>query len=178
MTMIATISQPIWILVSVIGLADICLFWWCIALMRNARKANRRVMERETGGPPPEQGIASHSFQTNLVDLQIDAVFDGLAALIETERIKLKSLILPVGAQMIADTASKRPEHGAVVEQCNFQDDPEATIEQQVAAFAAAGKNRAVIASQLGLSFAEVDLAMKLQANSKTPAGMKLEAVA
>lgn len=173
-----TISQPIWILVGVIGIADICLFWWCMILMRRARDAAGCAMAQDEAGQWPGQPLPLNNFQQNLVCLQIDAVFNGLVTLIETERIKLKSLMRPMVSNVMADPQACMADQKDVSEPWDSRDEQEVAIDQQIAQIAASGKNPTGIASQLGISLAEVDLAMKMQTTRRSQAGRKLEAVA
>jgi hypothetical protein len=46
--------------------------------------------------------MLNNHFQHNLLGMQVDAVFDSLSALIETERIKLKALVAPTLQSMPA----------------------------------------------------------------------------
>jgi len=57
-------------------------------------------------------------------------------------------------------------------------DQQEVAIDQQIAQIAASGERPADIANQLGISLAEVDLAMKMQATRNPQGGRRLEAVA
>ena len=174
----ATISQPVWVLVGLIGIADLCLFWWCIILLRRSRKSNERSAAVVQNGVSPGQSYALDQFQHNLVGQQIDAVFNGLAALIETERIKLKSLIRPMTSFTIGEPAAVNA-HPDAMEAPSEIDPPQVSaIGQQVVQFAASGKKPNDIAHQLGISLAEVNLAMQFQSAIRSQSGRKLEAVA
>ncbi len=176
--MLTTISQPIWILVGVIAIADICLMCWCLALIRRSRKADRRHSTPCETATLPEQWTPSNHFQQNLICLQIDAVFDSLAALIDTERIKLKSLLSNMATPDVNAPRANCAEQGKTNERPILAAEQPATISQQIVQFAAAGEKPAGIANQMGISLAEVELAMKMQAARRSPAGRKLEAVA
>jgi hypothetical protein len=179
MTLSTMISQPVWILVSLIGVADILILLWCITLIR--RNRNRRAMTRDELALLQEQPAPSGQFQQNLACMQIDAVFDGLAALIETERIKLKSMILPAAAPFMPESVSLHKDQEEVHDSTeNFfqRQTPDLPLDQQITRFAASGKKPAAIASQLGISLAEVDLAMRMRTDVRSGTGYKLEAVA
>jgi hypothetical protein len=129
----------------------------------------------------------SGQFQHELVCLQIDAVFDGLAALIETERIKLKSMIQPLAAPVHTESAPLQEdrdnpqEFGEVASRPPVQPPPTPKalpLDQEIARIADSGLKPEAIASRLGVSLAEVDLALRLRTAERTPAGYKLEAVA
>ena len=176
--MLTTITQPIWVLVGVIGIADICLLCWCLTLMRRSRKADRRASVQDENSTIMEQWAPSNQFQQNLICLQIDAVFNGLTALIDTERIKLKSLLGHMASPDLALSQPCRADQSKANEQHDFSEEQTATIAQQIVQFAASGEKPAGIANQMGISLAEVELAMKMQAARRAPAGRKLEAVA
>ena len=88
-----TITLPIWAFATAVGLPGICLIWMIIALVRSLRKADIEA----SLAPAIQLTNASTSnpgrFSQELIALQIDTVFSGLVALIETERIKLKTLM-------------------------------------------------------------------------------------
>ena len=80
-----------------------------------------------------ELALASNQFQQSLICLQIDAVFNGLVALIETERIKLKALMNPMVSSMTAEMQTYANEPAGVREQSDSRDEPEVAIDQQIA---------------------------------------------
>lgn len=179
--MITTISMPIWILVAVVGIADICLFCWCLALLRRSRKSNLRAASPEEASPSVQPPWASiPQFQQNLFSLQIDAVFDGLTALINAERIKLKSLLGQSSTSEFCTTGQQEsgPDQSDDRMDEHVPEEKKADINQQIAQIAASGTRPAGIANQLGISLAEVELAMKMQAGRRVSAAGKLEAVA
>ncbi len=174
-----TISLPIWILVAAVGTPCICLFWLVVSLMRRKRMTRPELSKFAATSQWLEQRTAPDQFQQNLIGLQIDAVFNGMVALIETERIKLKSLMSinaapgPVAAQSCGNPNSKDKETWD-----SMAEDNAATIDQQVAQWASKGENPTGIATHLGLSLAEVELAMKMRTSRTSNGGRKLEAVA
>ena len=109
MTLSTMVSQPVWLLVTLIGVADLLILAWCITLICRNRDQHRHAATRDGCVPFAEQKFPVGQFQQDLIFLQIDAVFDGLAALIETERVKLKSMIHPVSVpvQNAAPTSQK-----------------------------------------------------------------------
>jgi hypothetical protein len=182
MTLSTIVSQPVWILVTLIGVADILILLWCIALIRRNRKLNDREDNRDEFAAYPGQPMFNCQFQQSLIGLQIDAVFDGLAALIETERMKLKSMISPVAAPIRAETVSvHEPLQGTHdfmegVSRPPVHEEP--PLDQQIARIADSGMKPAAISARLGISLAEVNLALRMRTSAKTAAGCKLEAVA
>ena len=109
------------------------------------------------------------SFQQDLEALQIDTVFNGLVALIETERIKLKALI-----------GNKVPGVNNELNDAQSHESPiiEKFPSQQRARVEFPEKEPDNMDEHLGLSLAEVELAMKVQASRMAHTGRKLEAVA
>jgi hypothetical protein len=181
MTLSTMISQPVWILVGLIGLADILIFLWCIILICRNRSQQGRHSAQDEFALLPEQTKPPALFQQSLTCMQIDAVFDGLVALVETERVKLKSMIHPVTGPATDEPVGMHDGHkGANVTEDSFsqRQAPELPLDQQIARFAASGKKPTAIASQLGISLAEVTLAMRMMAGEPSPSGRKLEAVA
>jgi hypothetical protein len=181
MTLIKLFSQPVWILVGLIGVADILIFLWCISLICRNRNNQACAAGPDEFALLPDPPMQPAQFQQNLTCMQIDAVFDGLAALIETERIKLKSmmqpLVPPLAEEPIATQEVKRDLLDAVD---NFpqREAPELPLDQQITKFAALGKKPADIASQLGISLTEVALAVRMHTSEQPRGGHKLEAVA
>jgi len=181
MTLSTMVSQPVWILVALIGVADILILAWCIALIRRNRKQHHRDGTRDGFAPFSEHPLPVGQFQQDLTFLQIDAVFDGLAALIETERVKLKSMIQPAAAPV---RAASPPAQEAPEDTRAFEDNaPQAPIsepplDQQITRIADSGMKPAAIASRLGISLAEVNLALRMRDGARSVSGYKLEAVA
>jgi hypothetical protein len=184
MTLSTIISQPVWILVTLIGLADFLIFLWCIILIRRNRNSQNGAEEAEDFEFLPEPAAQPAVFQQNLTCMQIDAVFDGLVALIETERVKLKTMMHPMTAPTMPEPASPPdpPDDQVDVNESTLdfsqRPAPALTLDEQITRFAASGKKPAAIAIQLGISLAEVNLAMRMHAGERSLAGHKLEAVA
>jgi hypothetical protein len=181
MTLTTIVSQPVWILVTLVGAADVLILLWCIALIRKNRNRHVRAADRDEFAVFPEQSMPSGQFQQSLTDLQVDAVFDGLAALIETERIKLKSMIRPVAAPVSAESATS---DAAGADDHDSMDEvlpppkPEPPLDHQIARIADSGMKPTAIAGRLGISVAEVNLALRMRSGARSAAGSKLEAVA
>jgi hypothetical protein len=170
------IALPIWILAAAVGIPTICLFWLVIALFPRRPKALHGLQAPGQYPPYLEQRSSGRRFQSDLIALQIDAVFNGLEALIETERIKLKTLVNEnAGPGMPGAEEERQPVHRNAVD--NVQPGPPvvtrpAVQDPAVRDHADGGSDRS------GLSAAEVDLAMKLRALKRPAALRKLEAVA
>jgi hypothetical protein len=181
MTLSAMISQPVWILVALIGVADILIFAWCITLIRRNRNRKQVYETPDDFAFLPEQPVTSGQFQQNLTCMQIDAVFDGLAALIETERIKLKTMIHPATSPARAEPASPRKvreDSSHPTCDASRSPQPELPLDEQIARIADSGMMPAAIAGRLGISLAEVDLALRMRTGARSAADCRLEAVA
>ena len=181
MTLSTMVSQPVWLLVTLIGVADILILAWCITLIRRNRNPSDLVGTQDDFVTIPEQPLPVGQFQQNLTCMQIDAVFDSLTALIETERVKLKTMIHPSVAQV--RTASTYPretpdEKLDVTVKQSRSPMPEPPLDQQIVNIADSGMKPATIADRLGISLAEVNLALRLRTGATSMAGCKLEAVA
>lgn len=176
-----TISLPLWILVSAVGMPCICLIWVLLALIRRKRAIRKGRYDNSSPLLYREPRRDLSPFQQNLINLQIDAVFDGLVALIETERIKLKALLTNNGSAGVAleSLAGTQGPANCKDDRQNF-DGRIPDAEHLMTAPETPGESQEDIASQSELSQAEMDLVMKMK-SSKTSTlsrGQKYEAVA
>jgi DNA-binding NarL/FixJ family response regulator len=171
------ISLPFWIFAVAVGLPSASLCWLVLSLIFKRRKRLRHLayqarlssLIRPVGG----------RFQQDLIALQIDAVFNGLVALVETERLKLKRLMLNNAAEQVLESSGRDARPEAENDQWDTPAADHANpLERQVARCAAEGNTPDGIANQLGLSQAEVELAIKMQRSCTAQAERKLEAVA
>ena len=169
-----SISLPLWIFAVAVGLPSVSLFWLILSLILRRRKKVRRLASQARLSSMPRPQPIVGQFQQNLIALQIDAVFNGLVALVETERLKLKTLMLNSATEQMFDSGRGDGRHQPEVNEWDAPEEREASIDQQIARCAAAGKTPDGIANHLGLSLAEVELAIKMQQSSER----KLEAVA
>ena len=174
-----TISLPMWVLATGVGLPSICLFWLVLSLVRRKHQTRREFVEPKYAALWPGQQLAVDQFQQNLMEMQIDAVFDGLTALIESERVKLKSLmsIPPASGTRAGQAFEPNANLNAAAASRRFEQDVPATDH----GISSSAENRAhadVITSLSGLSRVEMELAGKMKASRASNAGRKLEAVA
>jgi hypothetical protein len=117
-----------------------------------------------------------------ILEQQIDAVFNALATVLQTERIKLKALVnhplptlgAPVRAAMVPAPTPESPLNSSSI----ISQPAGPAIGQQIDGMSKEGMAASEIAKQLGLSQAEVTLAMKMGAVRKGQAGGKVRAVA
>ena len=169
-----SVSLPLWIFAVAVGLPSASLCWLVLSLILKRRKKIRRLASQAQLSPLPQPRPIAGQFQQNLIALQIDAVFNGLVALVETERLKLKTLMLSSVTEQVLDLGCGDVRSEPEVDEWDTPAEDRASIDQQIARCAAAGKTPNSIANHLGLSLAEVDLAIKMQQSSRR----KLEAVA
>ncbi len=120
-------------------------------------------------------------FHQDLLALQIDTIFNGLVAIIETERLKVKSLL----DHSIIQNKDSKIKPSDLKEEIQWEEmdedddnDDNMDIGQRIVECSVSGMNPGEIARQLGISQAEVALAMKMLGNSSQQAPRKLEAVA
>ena len=105
------VSIPFWLFGTFVGLICFGLLVTALAIgfkvlrLRSQKGRDAAIFDRATA-------MLNNHFQHNLLGMQVDAVFDSLSALIETERIKLKALVAPTLQSM---PASMPQEHQAAV---------------------------------------------------------------
>ena len=89
-----TITLPIWLLVTISG-TPLALLIIMLGIRLSKRKRDKGLQSAQAN--QTMQGgrdmIPGQTFHNDLFLRQIDAVFDGLAALVETERHKLKRMV-------------------------------------------------------------------------------------
>jgi hypothetical protein len=117
--------------------------------------------------------MLNNHFQHNLLGMQVDAVFDSLSALIETERIKLKALVAP-SLQSIPASMPQAHQTPVVTQ---VQDEPAAQEGEKRQSDPSLDPAADRHSSGLGLSKAERELVEKMQ-SFQTEHHRKLEAVA
>ncbi len=88
------LSIPFWLFGTIIGVVCFGLMATALAIGYKVRKLKSQN-GRETQLVDMATARLNNHFQENLLGMQVDAVFDSLSALIETERIKLKALVAP-----------------------------------------------------------------------------------
>lgn len=174
-----TITLPIWAVAAAAGLPGIGLIWLLVLRVCRRHKAEHTATQHQVTSHMPVRTPDSGLFAQNLLAMQVDTVFNGLVALIETERLKLNTLLnqspfpgTPIQPVPPAQENSKADEAGM-----SGADGTGSPVSQQVAEAMASGQGADGVAAQLGLSRAEVELAMKLNRSQTTTPHRKLEAV-
>jgi len=180
-----SITIPLWLLLSVAGLPALILILLCIRLIRLKRTKEALVAADPAAMPAPAAAVGfDDRIHRQVLDQQIDAVFDVLNTLIESERCKLKALVnhalpmpeamaeapvapaLPIKAVEVPQPAASVPEANTV------------SIAQHIVTLADEGLAAAEISRHLGVSLSEVSLALKMKAGRPSRVGRQVMAVA
>ncbi|MGD9365283.1 MAG: hypothetical protein PVH87_06270, partial [Desulfobacteraceae bacterium] len=137
-----TIAVPLWILAFLIGMPMLGLLWLLGMLIKKIRKpqkdmlVNAAMQYLNTHQPTPSQ------FHNDLLALQIDAIFNGMSAIIETERIKIRSLLNGSGNIGLNTVSGDKP--SCVISEMESRTEPvvkekDNSLEQQIANYSASG---------------------------------------
>lgn len=176
-----TIAVPLWIFACSIAIPVFSLLGLLGMLIKKIRKPQKDIL-----GNVALQYFNTHQanpsqFHNDLLSLQIDTIFNGINAIIETERIKIRSLLNASG-HMDLNTAGldKTP---CAIPEMEPRTAPEAkengpSFEQQIANYSASGHQPDDIANEMGMSQSEVELAMTMRSLREKPQDRKLVAVA
>ncbi len=181
-----SITIPLWLLLSAAGLPALILIGLCLRLMRmkrNKESVAAAVPGIENFPAASPTGFDDRIHRQVLVQ-QVDAVFDVLTTLIETERYKLKTLVNH--AMPVTEAVAEAHPAPALVErtvEVSRRDVPaaqmaEVSITQNISNLAEEGMAAAEIAQHLGVSLSEVALALKMKAGRNAHVGRKVMAVA
>lgn len=180
-----SVALPIWLIIAAAGLPAICFLFVGIALIRLRQ---RKRKERVNCSHPhfintPIQ--FNNQVYKQLVEQQIDAVFNTLITVIESERLKLKALVgnpaqatdLPTASSMPIQTAQHVDEETFnPTEESNALSDQ--SLGQSIAALSKKGMTAEQIARQLGLTQSEMHLAVKMNNRRKIGMGNRVRAIA
>ncbi|MBI5063343.1 MAG: hypothetical protein HZB87_07765 [Desulfatitalea sp.] len=177
-----SITIPLWLLLSAAGLPALILIGLCLRLMR--MRHNKEALAAVAPAPEAAPAAFDDRIHRQLLEQQIDAVFDVLTTLIETERCKLKALVnhaMPLTEALASAPAT--PAHVPRTVEALRIDAPAAEmadvpIARNIANLAEEGLAAAEIAKHLGLSLSEVTLALKMKAGRNPHLGRKVMAVA
>lgn len=168
------VALPIWFLTLLVATPSLCLLGLVIRMVKRGRP------KRDAGS----DGTIAHtgyntrvdpSFQHDLHALQIDAVFNALVALIETERIKLKSLLCPAQYRLPEFEVEDQQTADLLTSPIEKQ---EKGVGHQIVERNAQGESAGDIAKELGISLSEVALAISMNQEIPDDGKCRLEAVA
>ncbi len=176
--MMTEITIPIWLLALSAGVP--CFSFICLLLfiLRKIRKPNKELFIQMQAEPKGDVQPQRHQFHHDLMALQIDAVFNSLNAIIETERVKLNTLLCNA-TSLAKDRVHpvQHPQARQLFHPTEQACEAPASLEDKIATIATAGGQPGEIADEMGLSQAEVELALQMR-SSRATMGHKLEAVA
>ncbi len=181
-----SITIPLWLLLTAAGLPALILIALCLRLIGMKRDKEALAAAAPAPEAPPSAAIGAFDdrIHRQVLDQQIDAVFDVLTTLIQTERCKLKALVnhaLPMTEPATEAQATSEAVENPV--QAPPMDPPapvsgETSLSQNIANLSETGMGSAEIARQLGVSLSEVTLALKMNAGRRPYVGRKVMAVA
>ncbi len=187
-----SITIPLWMTLTAAVLPALCLTLLCVRLVRKKRhkaaRKNNLPRAADTNYLTGSVGFADQ-VHYQILEQQIDSVFDALATIIETERRKLKALTTPYfsieGAYppisrfqpCVAAQAAETPAGPGCADR-HAPEHADPPVSEQVSALAGSGMTAEQIAQRLSLSMTEVSLAMKIQAGRANRTASKMAAVA
>ena len=173
------INMPIWLFAVSTGVPCLSFLGLLLFLLRKIRKPYKQMLDEAPMQFKEEPQYPNRPFQHDLLSLQIDAVFNGLNAIIETERIKINTLL---GKGIGLGTESVQPQRHLQSHtpyrplESTKEDFP--NLDEQIASLADSGGQPEEIADEIGLSQAEVDLALKMRSTRSSSPHQRLQAVA
>jgi hypothetical protein len=177
----STITIPMWIFALSFGVPCVCLIFLAGFLLRKIRNPRKNEFTKMCLQRVEDQQVSNQKFHSDLLCMQVDTIFNGLNAIIETERLKINALLNPNNNFFFETKAG--PIEGLKVEippheTRDKEKTTEPTLEQQMVNIVSSGEDIEEIATELGLSQTEIDLAKRMRSSRESNQGRKLEAVA
>ncbi|MBT8338839.1 MAG: hypothetical protein HKP58_10610 [Desulfatitalea sp.] len=175
------ITIPMWLLLTVAGLPNLCLVLLVLRMMR-LRRRKKPALASHTPSDlhPGVDGFGRH-IHREILSQQIDTVFTALYTIIESEHMKLTALVNQTrrsvdfaerGGRTIASPQTTSPHP-------TRDDAPmDTATEPTIISLAEEGLSADDIADVLQLSRAEVALALKVKAAREGRVGRQVRAVA
>lgn len=176
----STITLPLWIFALSFGVPCVSLLFLVGFLLRKIRNPKKNEFTNLCLQRVGDQQASHQKFHSDLLRMQVDTIFNGLNAIIETERLKINTL-LNSNNNILFETKEQQVEVPGEISAQETQHAPqpvEPTLEQQMVNIVSSGEDIEEIATELGLSQAEIDLAMRMRTSRESSQGRKLEAVA
>lgn len=173
------ITIPIWLFAVSAGVPCLSFLGLLLFLLRKIRRPYREMLAEAPIPEREESRSWNRPFHHDLLSLQIDAIFNGLNAIIETERIKINTLLgngIALGTESVQLQQHQQSRPAVPPLEKNKNEIP--NIEEQIAILADSGGQPAEIAEATGLSQAEVELAIKMRTTRTSRQHQRLEAVA
>lgn len=173
------IHVPLWLVLTISGLPTLFL----LGLVARIMRIKHRKSDLQDSPEPFEFEDRSTTFgghiHRELLEQHIDAVFASLSTIIDAERIKLKTLARHSGMPLWTDQpqpANKQSDEGKLAP--DESSPAEMSLGQRIAALTEQGLPVEQVAARLGLSRAEVALALKMKTGRRPFIGSKVHAVA
>lgn len=173
------ITIPIWLFAVSAGIPCLSFLGLLLFFLRKIRKPYKDMLVEDPLQSKEAPRSLNGPFHLDLLSMQIDAVFNGLNAIIETERIKINTLLsnsVAHGSDSVQLQSYPLHRTEARVPGKNKEGSP--GMDEYIADLADAGGQPEEIAEEMGLSMAEVELALKMRANRQRSQQRRLEAVA
>jgi hypothetical protein len=182
------INIPIWLFAVSAGVPCLSFMGLLLFLLRKIRKPYRQMLDDAPisfDDAPMSFREAprsvNHPFRQDLLSMQIDAVFNGLNAIIESERIKINTL-LSNGTSLETAPVRSQPQRPlqprTICQPLEDADEHFQNLDEQIANLADCGGQPEEIADETGLSQAEVELALKMRSTRAAAQPRRLQAVA
>jgi hypothetical protein len=169
-----SITLPFWIFALSFGVP--CFIFICLVglLMRKIRHPKKNQFANIS-----MQQLGNSQFHSDLLCSQIDTIFSGLNAILESERLKIQAL-LGHGNINLLDAQTASVEADSTMEntapQPSKKDVP--SFEQEFTMHSEADSRQVDATQSSGLSQTEIDLAMRMRSSRDVSHVRKLEAVA
>lgn len=173
------ITLPIWLFAVSAGVPCISFLSLLVFILRKIRKPHKDLFVNLSTESKEEVHPQRQQFHHDLLAMQIDTIFNGLTAIIESERLKMNALLnnpVPANLDTIPTPSPSYQNLGA--QPVQRVSEPPPSLESQIATIAATGGQTDEIADEMGLSQAEVELALQMRSSRKSMEHRKLEAVA
>jgi hypothetical protein len=182
------INVPIWLFAVSAGVPALGFLGLVFFLLRKIRKPYRQMLDEAPisfdAAPRSfreEPRPVDHPFRQDMLSTQIDAVFNGLNAIIESERVKINTLLSNGTGLEPAPVRSQPQRHlqtRTICPSLEDGDDRFQHLDEQIANLADCGGQPEEIADETGLSQAEVELALKMRSTRAAAQPHRLQAVA
>jgi hypothetical protein len=172
------ITIPIWLFAVSAGVPCLSFLGLLFFLLRKIRKPYQEMLAEAPIPEKKEPRSWNRPFHHDLLSLQIDTIFNGLNAIIETERIKINTLL---GNGSLGNESVQLQQHQQsrqALQPLGKNKNEIPNIDEQIAILADSGGQPEQIAEATGLSQAEVELAIKMRTTRTSGQHPRLEAVA
>lgn len=174
------ITIPIWIFALSLGGPGLIFLGLVGLILGKIRSPHKNEFVNLSLQCTADRQSSDQQFHNDLLGKQIDTIFNGLNAIIETERLKINALlnsnhnILRVDKAASMETSNKMD-----IEQVPRAYEMDApTNLPEIEKNTAAQEQEDDFDNEMGLSQTEIDLAMIMRLTGKNHSGRKLEAVA